>query len=292
MAQRMSFITPVESPEYKSRKLKAMVQRVAKVNTLPLIKEKVSLILNMENSSLRDLEAVIRRDPSLAEGIVSLSNSSRYGQSNKRTDISQALMVMGFNVVRDFVRGVPAFDMDKVAPEVKSLWNHSSEVAETARDIASRADDVSIEDAFLAGLLHDVGRIILFQLFKGEYLESTLHLKKPTELIEKEEEIFGDSHQKVGGWFLQGALLPEKIMFAVENHHTPMKAARYRELAATLYFAEYLVAKDSDPYSGIEDGSDTDLKWVLDLLKLKETDMVDFMVGVVTRREKIAVFYT
>lgn len=291
MAQGTSLITPVQSAEFKSRKLKAMVQRVHAVNTLPLIKEKVNAVINRENSSLRELEGVIRRDPSLAEGIVSLSNSSRYGQSNKRTDISQALMVMGFNVVKDCVRGIPAFDTDKMAPEVKSLWNHSAEVAETAKEIASRAAEVSKEDAFLAGLLHDTGRIILYQLFKDSYLTATLNIKNPTDLIVKEEEVFGDGHQKVGSWFLQGVLLPEKIAFAVENHHTPMKAAKYRELAATVYFAEYLVAINSDPSAGIEDGSDTDLKWVLDLLQLKETDMVDFMVGVVTRKEKIAEFY-
>lgn len=291
MAQGTSLITPVQSPEFRSRKLKAMVQRVHAVNTLPLVKEKVNEVISREDSSLRELEGVIRHDPSLAEGIVSFSNSSRYAHGNKRTDISQALMVMGFNVVKDCVRSIPVFDTDKMSPEVKSLWAHSAEVAETAKEIASRAAEVSKDDAFLAGLLHDIGRIILYQLFNDAYLTSTLNIKNPADLMAKEEEVFGEGHQKVGSWFLQGVLLPEKIMFAVENHHFPLRSPKYRELAATVYFAEYLVAINSDPSAGVEDGSDTDLKWVLELLQLKETDMVDFMVGVVTRKEKIAEFY-
>ncbi len=80
-------------------------------------------------------------------------------------------------------------------------------------------------------------------------------------------------------------------MIAVENHHSPLKTAIYRELAATVYFAEYLVAANSDPSTGVEEGSDTDLKRVFEMLQLKETDMIKLMVGILTRREMILGFY-
>jgi putative nucleotidyltransferase with HDIG domain len=275
----------------KARKLKASVQRIRAVNTIPMIKDKVTEVISREDSSLKDLEAVIRHDPSLACSIVSQSNSSRYATGGKRTGISQALMVMGFNVVRDIVRGIPAFLDDIMTSEAKSLWTHSFEVAEASSDIASRAAGVSKDDAFLAGLLHDIGRIIFYQLFREVYWAPTANLKNPSELLAMEEETFGEGHSKVGAWFLGGGLLPERIALAVENHHCPLKAPRFRELASTVYFAEYLVAMNSDPSAGMEDGADADLKRIYELLQIKETDMVEFMVGVVTRKEKIAMFY-
>lgn len=277
--------------ELKANKLKLQVQRLRTVNTIPLIKDKVMKVLNKEFSSLKELEVVLRHDPSLAYSVVSFSNSSRYGQSSKRTDISQALMALGFNTVKDVLNEVPAFQADTVTPDLMRLWVHSLEVAEACSEIASRAVGVSKEDAFLAGLLHDIGRIVLYQLFREFYWASTADIKSSPELLTKEEEVFGEEHSRVGGWLLQGGLLPERIVIAVQNHHFPLKAAKNRELAATVYFAEYLVAANSDPSSGVEEGSDTDLKRVFEILQLKETDMVQFMVGVLTRREMIAGFY-
>lgn len=277
--------------DFKSRRLKAMVQKMTAVNTIPLIKEKVAQVINKEDSSLKDLETVVTHDPSLALSIVSHSNSSRYAQSHKRTDISQALMVLGFNTVKELVKNVPALPEDLVTAEIRSLWIHSLEVAEASRDIASKASGVSKEDAFLAGLLHDIGRIILYQLFRGVYWASTANIKNPLELLDKEEETFGEGHSKIGGWFLQGALLPDRTVLAVEHHHSPLKAVKYRELAATVYVAESLVSMNSDPSSGVDDGLDTDLKRVYDVLQIKEKDIVQFMVGVLTRREKILEFY-
>lgn len=279
------------SAELKSRRLKSIVQRIKVVNTIPLIKEKVADVINKEDSSLRDLETVIRHDPSLAQSVVSFSNSSSYAQSRKSTDISQALMILGFNTVKDIVKKVPVLQAEKLTEEIKSLWSHSLEVAEASREIASKAVGVSKEDAFLAGLLHDIGRIILYQLFRGVYWASTANIKNPLELLAKEEGTFGEGHSKVGSWFLQGTLLPDRMVLAVENHHSPLKAAKHKELAAVVYFAEYLVAANSDPSSGIDGGADTDLKRVYELLQIRETDMVKFMVGVLTRKEKILGFY-
>lgn len=284
-------MTDLLSSELKSRRLKARVQKIRVINTIPLVKDKVAKVINNERSSLRDLEAVIMHDPSLAQSIVSFSNSSRYAHSSKRTDISQALMALGFNTVKDIVMNVPAFQEEMVTPEVKGLWIHSIEVAEASREIASKTAGVPMEDAFLVGLLHDIGRIILYQLFREFYWAVTANAGSPSDLLEKEEEAFGEGHSRIGSWFLEGMLLPERIISAIENHHSPLKAPKFRELAATVYLAECLVAMNSCQ-SGIEDGADTDLKRVFDILEIKEKDMVQFMVGVLTRREKIAEFYS
>lgn len=277
--------------ELRAGKLKVTVQRLQAINTIPLIKGKVMKVLNREFSSLKDLEVVLRHDPSLTHSVVSFSNSSRYCQSNKRTDLSQALMALGFNTVKSVLNEVPVFPADAVSPYLIRLWSHSLEVAEACSEIASRAVGVSKDDAFLAGLLHDIGRIVLYQLFREFYWASTADITTSSELLEKEEEVFGGEHSRVGGWFLQGGLIPERIAIAVENHHSPLKAAKYRELAATVYYAEYLVAANADPSMGAEGGSDTDLKKIYEMLQLKEIDMVPLMVGVLTRREKITEFY-
>lgn len=281
----------LRNTQLKSGRLKSIVQKLRAVNTIPLVKDKVTKVINMEHSSLKDLEAVIMHDPSLAYTVVTSSNSSNYAKSSKTADISQALMVLGFNTVKDIVKNVPAFQAETVTSEIKNLWVHSLEVAETSREVASKAAGISKEDAFLAGLLHDIGRIVFYQLFGESYWASVANIKAPSELLAKEEEAFGEDHSRAGSWFLEGSLLPERIIFAVENHHSPFKAAKHRELAAVVSFAEHLVAVNADPSVGMEDGADIDMKRIFEVLKIKDTDMVQFMVGILTRKEKIAEFY-
>lgn len=281
----------LRNTQLKVGRLKSIVQKLRTINTIPLIKDKVAKVINMEFSSLKDLEAVIMHDPSLAYTVITSSNSSYYAKSSKTADISQALMVLGFNTVKDIVKRVPAFQPETVTSEIKSLWVHSLEIAEASRDIASKAAGVSKEDAFLAGLLHDIGRIVFYQLFGESYWTSVADIKTPSELLAKEEEAFGEGHPRVGSWFLEGSLLPERVVMAVENHHSPFKALKYRELAAVISFAEHLVAVNADPSAGIEDGADIDQKRIFEVLKIKDTDMVQFMVGILTRKEKIAEFY-
>lgn len=281
----------LRNTQLKSGRLKSIVQKLRAVNTIPLVKDKVAKVISMEHSSLKDLEAVIMHDPSLAYTVVASSNTSNYAKSSKTADISQAIMVLGFNTVKDIVKNVPAFQAETVTSEIKNLWIHSLEVAETSREVASRAAGISKEDAFLAGLLHDIGRIVFYQLFGESYWASVANIKAPSELLAKEEETFGEDHSRVGSWFLEGSLLPERIIFAVENHHSPFKAAKYRELAAVVSFAEHLVAVNADPSAGMEDGADIDMKRIFEVLKIKDTDMVQFMVGILTRKEKIAEFY-
>lgn len=141
-----------QKKELMAGRLKATVQRLQAVNTIPMIRDKAMKVLNRESSSLKDIEEVLRHDPSLAYSIVSFSNSSRFGQSSKRTDISHALIALGFNTIKDVLNEVPAFQEDTVTPEVISLWIHSFEVAEACSEIASRAAGVSREGFSLKGL--------------------------------------------------------------------------------------------------------------------------------------------
>lgn len=142
---------------------------VGKMDTLPTPSETYMQLLNALNSpdkSIEDISAIVEGDPSLATKVLQAVNSATFGIGRKIVSLTEAVQMIGLQVLRALVLTIHVFDYyqnPRMKTELKQLWNHSAAVAKNAREVCTAREwkAAVAEEAFLCGLLHEVGRLIL-----------------------------------------------------------------------------------------------------------------------------------
>ncbi len=228
--------------------LREKVDELTKLSTTPEILKRILEISEDENANASDYERVIERDIALASQILKLSNASYYGFSRKIRTISQAVMVLGFDMVKGLAISSAVFTAMSPASrdKVRELWCHSYEAANATAMLADRAGVAGRDIAFLSGLLHDIGRALFFQIFGGEYFENCPHDR--ADLFADEVMNYGASHTEVGAWFVDKCNLPGEIVTAIKYHHTPDvyndADGKIPQLLSMVYLGDLIVSED------------------------------------------------
>ena len=178
--------------------------------------------------SLSEIGDIISRDLSMTSRILHLVNSAFFGLPRKISNPQTAVVMLGINVIKSLVFYVKIFFAapDVVLPglSLDSLWEHSSKTARLSKEISANlgANAQVQEDAFLAGMLHDIGKLLLLEhprYFKKVYIE--LEKDEKLELSTVEYELFGTSHAEIGAYLLGLWGLPDPVVEAVACHHRP-----------------------------------------------------------------------
>jgi HD-like signal output (HDOD) protein len=191
---------------------------------LPEAVLKVLALAENEDVSFDLLSVVIGKDPALAGRLLKIANSSFYGLDQRVSSIQQAVMMLGLTTVKCLVLSAALFDPRKIAGvlevDIKCLYHNMISVATTSRKLAVAAGYKTPEDAFTAGLLHEVGFIYFLQNFPHEYRGIITELKRRGNLIEEEKRVFGIGHAEAGELIGRKWMLPEHMARAVGNHHS------------------------------------------------------------------------
>ena len=180
-----------------------------------------------ETASLKDLSEIMETDPGLSAQILKIVNSALYGLGRKITTLSEAVIFLGLDEVKKQALGVTMFkhmfkngrteQFDRLL-----FWRHSLAVAVLSLEIAKETGHNNPEEAYIAGLLHDVGKIFLDLQGKENYSEFIRTLSTSTDLvIESERQHIGLGHDEIGAYFCSLWELPEKLVAAVKYHHQP-----------------------------------------------------------------------
>lgn len=186
----------------------------------------------------------VERDPSLSANVLRVANSTAMGSRERIVSLTQAVARLGLRDLRDLVlvatleAGV--FRSRGTEPALSELWEHSTLVAGWSREVA-RARRANVEGAFLAGLLHDVGRAVLLGIameIRGERLTDT-----DWEVLLP---LFDARHEAVGGELANSWNLPEAVADAIRLHHTPPAEGPHAEVARTVALADYLARETED----------------------------------------------
>jgi putative nucleotidyltransferase with HDIG domain len=210
--------------------------------TIPAVLARVLQLSDSVDASGKELIAVIEKDQALTGKMLRLANSAFFGQSRAVATIPRAVILLGFSTVRNLALGVKVWDAfgGGVSKSVlETLWGHSVAVGMVAKKLAARLRVGDPDEAFTAGLLHDVGRLVLAMRFREEYWKATGGVKEVDAVDERERESFGVDHAEVGSWMLEAWALPVSIVEAVRSHH---EAATRPETAGPLALADRLVA--------------------------------------------------
>lgn len=215
-----------------NRDLEIMIMTASDLPTIPVVATKVMQLIESENASAEELARVVASDPAVAARVLKISNSSFYGCQRQIQTLSHAIVVLGFGTLRSLV--VAASVKQVYQPyglTEKMLWEHSFGAGLAARIIAKETRLVSEEEAFLGGLFHDIGKIIMNTVNREQFQKVMQRcFNDGLTFEEAEQQVYSYTHSEVGGMVIKKWNFPDMLMRAVLKHHA-------------LTFAE-----DEDPY--------------------------------------------
>jgi putative nucleotidyltransferase with HDIG domain len=212
--------------------LHKLVARMRTLPTVPALYLEILAALKSADTTTEDVGALIEKDMSITTKLLQVINSAYFGLPRTVTSPEEVVGLLGFETVKVMVIAIKLLNQyDRIKPadfSIDRLWKHSTAVANSARHLVllQSGDRAQAEAAFAAGLLHDVGKVILAGNFADQYrgvqsMARTRHLQ----LWEVEKEIFGTSHCEIGAYLLGLWGLPLEILEAAALHHQPARTA-------------------------------------------------------------------
>ncbi len=227
-----------------------IIQRLGECSLLPSLSSINGVLrelLNAEQRYTAQISEVIRRDPSMTTRMLRLVNSVYYGLSTPVTSIEEAVFYLGIRQVRQLAMSTPIIeDLQKLSRHHpfpwREFWQHCIATAILTREISGAIQPVQDEVEYVAGLLHDVGRIVMAAEFPEEFAAVCVQAADDhRDLREIEVEILGMDHCELGAIYLAHHRLPEAIVEVARCHADPTQAAEHRPLVASVQLANHLV---------------------------------------------------
>ena len=215
--------------------------------SLPTVVTRVVAVLDDPRATTQQIVEVVQQDTAFAAHILRVANSAFFGASQRIDSLSKAITFLGTMQIRNLALGLAVAQSFQGIPNtllsMRTFWNHSILCAICARLLAMEALDARPETAFVGGLLHDVGKLVLAILAPDAarlaLLEATADpLRRPLYLCERD--VLGFDHAEVGGALAKRWLLPASLVAAVEFHHDPERAAPRSYEASVVHVANGL----------------------------------------------------
>ncbi len=254
-----------------------ILSKLRDLPTLPDVANKVMEIASNPRSSAADMGKVISQDQSLTARILRLVNSAYYGFPRKISTVTQAVVILGFRTVRDLVLSISVSELFKgkkqAGMDVEALWLHNLGVAVTSKILAQRIDYDQPDEAFTAGLLHDLGKLVLIKFMPKDYEKVATIAKNGGKWIrDVEEGILGVDHAVVGKWVAEKWKFPPQLTHAILMHHQPQAENEYPELVSIVHGAD-VFARIKKIGSGGDDQIPSLKKEAWVILKLNPKDL-------------------
>jgi putative nucleotidyltransferase with HDIG domain len=197
--------------------------KVENIDTLPTIPgalKKLLKVLENQKVSLNEISSFVSSDPVIATKVLRMVNSPIYGFPGRISSVSQAVILLGLNVIKGLLLGVSVFEL--MQRSMVGLWEHSMGCAVAARVIAKKIGLKEPEEVSIAGLLHDIGKVVLILQFQEHYEYATKEAEDKGVIIsEAEKDIFTITHADAGTWMTQKWRFPASLTDVINYHHKP-----------------------------------------------------------------------
>lgn len=228
-----------------ARSAEHIIKSTSQVASLPTIYLKVEEALSNANFSNQYLVDILSEDTALSARLLRLSNSAMFNFPNKIDSVFQAISIIGTQQLRALVLASSVMKIFKDIPEelinMEMFWRHSIACAVSARILASLRRTANVEYFFLAGLLHDIGRLIMFKEVPNEMSQAIQQASQSQQLLFKvEKEVMGFDHAKLGGMLLKDWKLPPQLIESTLYHHSPRRSKDYQDEVAVVHVADII----------------------------------------------------
>jgi HD-like signal output (HDOD) protein len=219
---------------------KKEVRRIKNLPTVPGIVAKISRMVENPETSAAEVGRLISQDQVLSAKVLRMANSAFFGMSRKISSISQALVILGFDVVKGLVLTSSVFDM--IQKSMAGLWEHSIGCAAASGAVATLLGRDDAEEILVAGLLHDLGKVVLaLNLPEEMKLVQKKVASGPVLFHEAESELLDFDHCDLGQWLAEHWNLPESLAEPMRLHHRPEKAVLKPECTAIVHIADIII---------------------------------------------------
>jgi putative nucleotidyltransferase with HDIG domain len=222
-----------------------------------------------ENTSAEEVGKLIGSDQVLSAKVLRLVNSSYYGFPGRISTITHALVLLGFSVVKGLVLSASVIDI--MQEGIAGLWEHSCGVSMVCGNLARRLEIPDPEEVTVAGLLHDLGKVMLSVEMTREFNEIIARQRRERcSLREAEEAVLGNlNHAIIAAWLAEDWRLPMRLVEPIRFHHNPTRAETAPKQTAIVHLADVLTRSfcfghGGDPYVPALDASvfrTLDLSW-------------------------------
>jgi len=250
--------TQVQNAPFDLEEIKRRIAACPKLASLQINNQALRELVRSDQSLTSQIAEIIRRDPSLSARLLRMVNSVYFGLSARVNNIEEAVFFLGLRQIRELAVATPVIEelesLQVVATTPlpwKDLWKHSIATGILTREIL-RASPLVVDDDtdYLAGLLHNVGKLVMAYSFREELATViATPLPTPQEVCALERRLIGWDHAQIGAHYLERHQVSEEIAFAVRYHADPARAARHRLFAAAVQVADHLVR-----HTGLDSG--------------------------------------
>ncbi|MGA9120019.1 MAG: HDOD domain-containing protein [Bacteroidota bacterium] len=222
-----------------------LLRGYVEVSSLPMIHLRLDEAINNPRKSMADIAKIIREDPGLTARLLRIVNSAFYNFPSRVETISQAVTIIGTQQLGALALATSVMHMFKGVPEglvsMDSFWKHSVGCGLAARILATIRRDPNPERYFVAGVLHDIGRLVMYVKAADAMRDALASVQEGSlPLYEVERNMFGFTHAVVGGVLLQTWKLPSSLEEVVMYHHNPKAATKYPVETAIVHVADII----------------------------------------------------
>ncbi len=230
------------------------IAEISHIATLPEITLKIIELVEDPNSTARDLHKIIANDPALCSRILKVVNSAFYGLPRQIGSINRAIVLLGLNAVKNIAIAASLTKLFRGGElcarfSAKELWIHSIATAAAAKLVCDELKLNLSDEAFLAGLIHDIGIMVEVQSMRHELLQVFEEMTfdsngAPTsDMREIEARVLGASHEAFGAGLCEAWKFPKSFTHVTRHHHAPLELpAESRTLTTIVYIADRIAA--------------------------------------------------
>jgi putative nucleotidyltransferase with HDIG domain len=205
--------------------LRQLVSKMRSVPSLPTLYSKLVEELNADEPNMQKIGEIVKEDIGMTVKVLQIVNSAFFGLRRSVSDANEAIRFLGLETVASLTLGIGVFSQfenEKRANTILSIWEHSMAVGKTAKMIAQKENSEIANDTFTAGLLHDIGEVVLAVNLPDQFEQAESMVE--SENIARsfaEKQFFGTTHSEVGAFLLGLWGLPRNVVEAVAFHHSP-----------------------------------------------------------------------
>lgn len=232
-----------------------LVSEIDSLGSFPAVYQQLDDALNDENSSINRFSEIIQHDVDLTARLLRLANSSFYAFPGEIETVGQAITMIGLQQMQDLVTARCAIDFFKGVSsgfvDMESFWRHSLACGTVARVLAVYRRDANPERMFVAGLLHDIGRLVIYTKAADAVPEIFNRYRAGGKLlVQCEQAVLGTNHAEIGAALIQHWRLSPALAEAVACHHNPAAATGHPLEAAAVHVADVLALALENGSSG------------------------------------------
>jgi putative nucleotidyltransferase with HDIG domain len=282
----------------QTKRVRRITDSIISLPTLPTVIAKMLELVDNPKTSASSLSNLVMRDQVLTAKILKMANSSFYAFPRQIATVKLALVVLGFENVKEMALSLSVLNSFKGENtkhfDTSLFWQHSIAVGACTRMLARETCYRLAGEAFVAGLLHDIGKVVLNQYLPTEFaqIQSLIYEKgKTTE--DAEMDVLGVTHAEVGGWLAERWNLPVILVEAIRYHAHPELCPRNSELPLMVFLSDYLATKCGLGQSGsksVETVPDNVLELARKTLSLTPESLENFRSGLYAEYDKASSF--